>query len=355
MPFNINVTTDIKIYQAAPENSWQRCICTPTTTAAPGAGGVSYMNSWNWTGDTPNWSFYSTGKAAAEVVAHECGHCVGLGHQGNNTSGYDTGHAGPGTTGWAPIIGAGYYQPVTEWAKGGYLNANNTEDELNIITTQNNNVAYSADDTGATLATARYLEVYSGYTASAEGVIETTGDTDAFRFTTAGGAISLTASPVATNDWANLAIMATLADSTDTIIASNNPQNVLTASIATNLPAGTYTFRVTGAGRNNPFTNGFSNYASLGYYSITGTVAVATQTTRFTIAENSPNGLIVGPASATNLGVDALNYFIVSGDTSNTFALDNNGVLTVTNAATLDYEALARNTQLAVQFEMFVN
>ena len=355
MPFNINVTTDIKVYQAAPENSRQRCICTPTTTAAPGAGGVSYMNSWNWTGDTPNWSFYSTGKAAAEVVAHECGHCVGLGHQGNNTSGYDTGHAGPGTTGWAPIMGAGYYQPVTEWAKGGYLNANNTEDELNIITTQINNVAYRADDTGATLATARYLEVYASYAAFAEGVIEKTGDTDAFRFTTAGGAISLTASPVATNDWANLAIMATLADVTDTIIASNNPQSVLTASIATNLPAGTYTFRVTGAGRNDPLTNGFSNCASLGYYSVTGSVAAATLTTRFNLAENSTNGTTVGIVTATNLGVDALNYFIVSGNTSNTFALDDNGVLTVTNAATLDYETLGLNTQLAVRFEMFVN
>ena len=38
------------------------------------------------------------------------------------------------------------------------------------------------------------------------------------------------------------------------------------------LPAGTYTFRVTGAGRNDPAVDGFSNYASLGYYSISGTV-----------------------------------------------------------------------------------
>ena len=358
LPFTINVTTDIRVYLAAPENSRQRCICTPTTTAAPGAGGVSYIGSWNWTGDTPNWSFYSTGKAAAEVIAHECGHCVGLSHETTDINGvhteYFTGQ-GSGATGWCPIMGAGYYQNVTTWAKGEYQYAGNLEDQLNTITTANNNVAYRTDDTGATLATARYLEVYSNNAAFAEGVIERTGDTDAFRFTTAGGTISLTASPVATNDWANLAIMATLADATDTIIASNNPQNVLTASIATNLPAGTYTFRVTGAGRNNPLTNGFSNYASLGYYSITGAVAAATQTTRFTIAENSTNGLILGTISATNLGVDALNYFIVSGDTSNTFALDNNGVLTVNNGATLDYEALARNTQLAVQFEMFVN
>ena len=224
-----------------------------------------------------------------------------------------------------------------------------------MITTANNSVAYRPDDTGPTLVTARYLEVYSNFSAFAEGVIETTGDTDAFRFTTAGGAVSITASPVATNDWADLALSATLADATDTIIASNNPQSVLTASISTNLPAGTYTFRVTGAGRNDPLTNGFSSYASLGYYSVTGSVAAATLPTRFSLVENSTNGTPVGTVIAANLGVDALNYTIISGNTSNTFALDNNGVLIVSNAATLDYETLAKNSQLAVQFELFVN
>jgi autotransporter-associated beta strand protein len=362
MPFTINVTTDIKVYQAAAENSRQRCVVTPTTTAAPGAGGVSYVGSWNSTGDTPNWVFIITGKASAEAISHEVGHSLGLVHDGQDiVSGGTTNHVeyyggqGSGITGWAPIMGVGYYQPVSQWSKGEYQWANNFEDDINKIANNNNGVDFRTDDTGATLATSRYLEIYSNFTAFAEGVIETTGDTDAFRFTTAGGVISLTAYPVATNDWANLAISATLADITDAVIASNNVQTILTASIATNLPAGTYTFRVTGVGRNDPITNGFSNYASLGYYSITGTVANATVPSRFVIGENSTNGFVVGTVSATNLGVDALNYFIVSGNSSNAFALDNNGVLTVSNSSALNYETLALKTQFAVQFEMFVN
>ena len=356
MPFNINVTTDIKVYEAAPATSRQRVVVTPTTTAAPGAGGVAYMNSWNWSGDTPCWSFYSTGKSAAEVISHEAGHTLTLGHDGRTSpdEGY---YGGQGTdpVGWAPIMGVGYYKAVAQWSKGEYANANNTEDDLALIVGNNNSVDYRADDTGATLAdVALPGDVLRTAPPWPRASSRPPGDTDAFQFTTTGGAVSLRADP-APGVWANLAISATLADDTGSIIASNNPQSQLWASISTTVAAGTYTFRVTGVGRNNPLTDGFSNYASLGYYSITGSVANARQPSRFTVAENSTNGTVVGTITATNLGADSLAYVITSGNTSGAFAVASNGVLTVANSAALNYEALAQNTQLTVQYQLFVN
>ncbi len=347
MPFNINVTTDIKVYLSAPADSRQQCCFTDTKVTA---AGVAYIGSWNWGNDTPCWSVYTSGKNGAEVGAHEPGHTLGLGHQGTTSTEYYSGQ-GSGATGWAPIMGVGYYQPVSSWAKGEYLNANNTQDALNIITTGNNRVAYRPDDTGSTLNTSRYLELYPDFSAAAEGVIERTDDTDAFQFTTTGGQVSLTASPV--GDWADLALMATLADVNDAVIASNNPQNILSATITTNLPAGTYTFRVTGAGRNDPLTNGFSSYASLGYYSIAGWVTGARLPTRLSVLEHSPNGTTVGtvPAGSTT---NALAYAITSGNTGSTFAIDDNGVVQVADNTLLDYTRLGTNTMLPVQFELFV-
>ena len=352
MGFNINVTTDIKVYYAAPANSRQQCCFTDTPVTA---AGVAYIGSWNWGNDTPCWSVYTTGKNGAEVGAHEPGHTLGLGHQGSGANGttneYYSGQ-GSGATGWAPIMGVGYYQPVSTWAKGEYLNANNTQDELNVITTSNNRVTYRPDDTGSTLSTSRYLEVYPDSSAAAEGVIERTDDTDAFQFTTSGGQVSLTASPV--GDWADLALMATLADATDAIIASNNPQSVLSATITTNLPAGTYTFRVTGTGRNSPLTNGFSSYASLGYYSVAGWVNGVRQPTRFNVLEHSPNGTLVGTVPA-NSTTNLLAYAIVSGNTGNTFSVDDNGVVQVADNTSLDYAQLGANTMLPVQYELLLN
>ena len=359
MSFNINVTTDLKVWQNAPQGSRQRVVVTPTTTAAPGAGGVAYVGSFDWTGDpdTPCWAFYSSGKAAAEVISHESGHTLGLSHDGQDGTNISHveyyGGQGSGDGGWAPIMGVGYYQPVTEWSKGEYTNANQLQDDIAIISGNNNNVAYRADDTGSTLATSRYLEVYSNASAFAEGVIERTADTDAFQFTTTGGAVLLRADPV--GDWANLAISLTLCDATETVLASNNPQTTLWASISTNLAAGTYTIKVTGAGRNDPLTSGFSSYASLGYYTVTGAVAGARLSNRFTIAENSTNGTLAGVVPANNTNGNPLIYAIVSGNTSNTFVINTSGSLTVLNNAMLNYELLARSNQLAVQFELLVN
>ncbi len=351
MPFNINVTTDRRVYEAAPANSRQRCVFSPSISAMPsGAAGVAYIGSWDWGSDTVCWSIYVSGKSGAEVGSHELGHTLTLGHDGDSSSGYYAGH-GSGAVGWAPIMGAGYYKNVVQWSKGEYTGANNTQDDLALIVNEVN-VDYRPDDTGPALGSARYLELFPGNVARSEGVIETTGDTDAFRFTTTGGAVSLTARPV--GDWANLAISLTLADATDTVIASNNPQTQLYAAISSAVPAGTYTIRVTGAGRNNPLTDGFTSYASLGYYSVTGTVAGAVLPTRLSVAERSPVGTIVGTVPATSSG-DPLAYAIISGNTGNTFNLDNAGVLRVANNMLLDYNRLATNTMFAVQFELFVN
>src|SRR5579862_276776 len=198
MPFEINVTTDLGVYQSAPDNSRQRVIITPTTTVAGEAGGVAMIGSFNWTGDFPCWVFTLSGKGCAEACSHEVGHTLGLTHEGQQYGGqlyeYFAGD-GTGDTSWAPIMGLPYYANVTQWSKGEYLNADNLQDQLGIITTQNNNVGYRPDDTGDTLATSRYLEIYGDYSAWAEGVIERTDDTDAFQFTTSGGEVWLRADP----------------------------------------------------------------------------------------------------------------------------------------------------------------
>ena len=109
-------------------------------------------------------------KATAEAASHEAGHTVGLLHDGTSAVGYYEGH-GSGATGWAPIMGVGYYRELVQWSKGEYPDANNTEDDLNIITTSNG-FGYRSDDHGSTLATASPLGMTGGTTVSDKGIIE---------------------------------------------------------------------------------------------------------------------------------------------------------------------------------------
>jgi autotransporter-associated beta strand protein len=358
LPFNINVTTDLRVFQAALANSRQRVIITPTSTADPGSGGAAYVGSFDWTGDTPCWVFeISSPRYCAQACSHEAGHTLGLTHDGQEINGvhyeYYYGHnAGNTNTSWAPIMGVAYYDNVTQWSKGEYIYANNPQDQLAIIASQNN-VQYRPDDTGDTLATSRYLEAYDDFTVSAEGEIERTDDTDAFQFTTGGGLVSLRADPA--NLGPDLAIQAALYNAAGTLLASNHPQDTLWASISTNLPAGTYLLTVTGAGRKDPLTNGFSAYGSLGFYSVTGSVANIRLPTRFVIGENSIDGTEVGIVPPIAPISDAFTYVINSGNSNDTFAIDNFGNLTVADNTALDYEALAQATSFTPQFELFVD
>ena len=283
IPFNVNVTTqapaDINdlIKSGTGDTRWGVRVAIGGSSYdwfGAGAGGVAYVGSFNWNSDTPTFVFdeqlgNGNEKYTAEAISHEVGHTLGLSHDGRTSpaEGYYQGH-GSGETGWAPILGVGYYQNLSQWSKGQYASANNTQDDLQIITTQNG-FGYRNDDTGNTIATAKALTV-SGTSVSGSGIIERNTDVDFYSFTTGAGAISLTVNPF--NRGPNLDVLAELYNSAGTLIASSNPTELLSANITANVAAGTYYLKIDGVGKGSALSTGYTDYGSLGQYSISGNI-----------------------------------------------------------------------------------
>ncbi len=270
-PFNINVTTDRAVYNAAPMNRRQMCIFTITTTAAPSAGGVAYLNSFSRnSNDSPCWVYNSGEKGAGETGSHELGHTFNLQHDGTtNGSAYYGGHGS-----WAPIMGNSMSRSITHWSSGEYANANMTQDDVAIIANSTNGFGYKTDDVGNTAANAKALSVASNGSVSAaqnSGIIHIRTDVDVYSFTTGGGNVSLNVSPAATHP--NLDVLLRLTNASGTTITTANPTG-LSASISTSLASGTYYLYVEGTGVGSPLNTGYSDYGSLGQYSISGTVPV---------------------------------------------------------------------------------
>ncbi|TAE77930.1 MAG: hypothetical protein EAZ65_04090 [Verrucomicrobia bacterium] len=354
LPFNINVTTDAKVYENATRGRRIRCIVTPTNWYS--AGGVAYVGSYNWGGDPVCWASNYTGDSAVTVISHEVGHTLGLYHHGYDTSEYYSGH-GSGATAWAPIMGTGYGKTLKHWSDGSYyLATRKSQKDLTTITNQNG-VDFRPDDCGDALAGARYLWIGPGNTVTnQQGIIGAPGEIDAFRFKTTGGAVNLTASTATTG--INLDIKADIVDAaTSTVVFTNDSTASANATISTNLAAGEYLLRITGATVGTPATSrgGYSNYGCLGSYKIDGTVAGGETHQAFAIAENSANGTVIGTIAPRTVGGSPLSYTIASGNTGNILALNpSTGSLTVANSASLDFETLSSQYDDPAVFELFV-
>ncbi len=349
-PFNLNVTTVRAVYDAAPAGHRIQVVITPTSSAAPGSGGVAYVGSFNWTSDTVCWSFLTSGKNAVEAISHEVGHTLGLSHDGSQATEYYTGHHG-----WASIMGVGYYQSLTQWSKGEYSNANRTEDDLGIIVSNNNSVDYRPDDHGATFVSATTLEITQPGEVSNEGMIETTEDEDSFRFSTSGGVVALSIGNVPYSP--NLDLKAEILNSGGGVIATHDPADSLDAMFSgLSLAAGDYFLRVSGVGKGD-LTTGYSDYASLGGYTITGNVAGGVHADHFAVAENPAIGTVLGASvPRSSHGGGALLFAITSGNTGGTFAINPaTGSLSVANAALLDFETLSSRWDDPAVFELFVS
>jgi hypothetical protein len=277
-PFDIDVTTELssesQITRSSTSDEYYgtRVLISPISQYFGQYGGIAYVGSFDDVGDTykpalvfpenlgPNGEKY-----IAEAASHEAGHNLGLNHDGTSTAGYYTGQ-GSGVTGWAPIMGAGYYDNVTQWSKGEYADANNKQDDLAVMQTYG--LPLRADDFGNTAATASFFP--TGTQLAVSGVIERNTDVDVFGFTTGAGAVSIS---ISGNDLGpNLDIYAELRDANGALIAANNPLDQLNALFNLTLPAGTYYLHVRGAGLGDPLTTGYTSYGSLGQYFIVGTV-----------------------------------------------------------------------------------
>ena len=283
-PFNVDVTTEDPGINAlrntgGSDTQWGiRAVIGGSVTdwfdPFGGAVGVANLGSFTWDTDTPAFIFSednSNGaeKPTAETISHEVGHTLGLNHDGRGAPYYEEyyeGH-GSGATGWAPIMGFSDFQPVTQWSRGEYPNADNKEDDLTIITTENG-FGFRNDDHGNSSSTASGLTV-SGSAVSGSGIIERTTDVDVFRVVTGGGVVTLNVDVF--HRGPNLDAAATLFNASGVQVATSSPADALDASISTSLAAGTYFLHVSGVGAGTTAT-GYSDYASLGQYTITGTI-----------------------------------------------------------------------------------
>ena len=252
-----------------------------------GCGGVAYVGVFDLAGSShetyqPAWVFAGVGTGAkniTEALTHEVGHNLGLNHDGTSTLGYYQGSAG-----WAPIMGVGYYEGLTQWSKGQYPGANNKEDDYLVIASHG--AILRSDEDSNNTSTARSLS------SSLAGIISSPTDKDWFVLTP-GSSGNVTISADVGSISPNLDIKLDLYSASDLVnpIATSNPAMIdsstdviggLSASITFPVTAGNIYYAVVdGVGFGDLATTGYSDYGSVGNYtiSISGSTSVLTVTT----------------------------------------------------------------------------
>jgi PKD repeat protein len=298
--FDVNVTTEpppadkLSRSSSSDDTFGTTVLITRRTFYNCSCGGVAYLTVFDDVGDyyKPALVFFDAlgsgnEKYVADAISHEAGHNVGLGHDGTSSTGYYTGH-GSGATGWAPIMGVGYYQQLVQWSKGEYAGANNKQDDYVVM--QATGLPIRSDDHGNTTAAATPLasSTVNGVTALAgSGLIERPSDVDAFSFVAGAGAVTINVSPAPRGP--KLDIVATLRDGAGNVLATSNPIDSLPATLTATLSVpGTYFVTVDGIGKGDPLGTGYTDYGSVGQYTISGTAQASTQQPPLAVISATP-------------------------------------------------------------------
>lgn len=280
--------------------------------------------------------FFSSGWGWGRTCAHEAGHQLGMSHDGGAGDGEYFG--GLATYKWGPIMGNywpgdswGEKNGVFQWSKGEYSGASQTQDDLDYL---DGYLGYRPDD----ITTSRALKYVEGdpetiNSDSTRAFIGRTGDEDIFTFQIGadGGSINVTIDQIEYCSY--LDVYAELRDASGNVIDSDNPQALRYANLSANLDAGLYSIMVTGGAEGTP-SNGFSNYGSLGYFEIEGTItnAISDQLNTSISASGSTNLCAGGMVSLEANDDDeyAYQWFkndnALNGETGYSLQVDESGV-----------------------------
>jgi hypothetical protein len=280
---------------------------------------ANYRPAWIYINNLANDESY-----IAEAASHEIGHNMGLSHDGTIAGSEYYGGHGSGDTSWGPLMGTGYNRNVSQWCKGEYYQANNTQDDLATIAAK---IIYRADDHGNTSASATALTITGGTNVVAttpendpggtfsanKGVLERSTDVDVFSFATGSGTINLTVNP-----WimpsgftrgGNLDVSVELYNTNGIRLLTNNSSGQTFARVQTNLADGVYYLHVRNSGAGNPTSStpsGYTAYGSIGQYFITGSVVASSSVI--------PPGAILQITDIAQAGVGSKQFTVTYSD-----------------------------------------
>jgi hypothetical protein len=261
-----------------------RALITSSTAAAnticrAACGGVAYVGVFDEVGVSaqPAWIFApnlsNSTKAIAEAASHEVGHNLGLHHDGITEGSTKNEYYAPNGL-WAPIMGAGYNAPVTQWSRGEYVGSTNQEDDLAVMASFGAPpVVDDVPDTVALAATSSASSLAGTHT------IGTAADVDVFRLPACSQVLSVVASPAPVSP--NLDLRVDLLDAYGNAVTSVDPAASRASSdVATGLDAIASSStpvayaRVDGVG-----TTSYTDYASIGRYTLAATCGATPVTT----------------------------------------------------------------------------
>ncbi|MGD2055786.1 MAG: hypothetical protein PVJ15_03195 [Gammaproteobacteria bacterium] len=285
-PFDVDVTTEDP-GKIGPNTGWILVTHSEAGSRHPlpaaSAGGAAYFNTFGYRHASyfsPIFVYYNnlnSPAAVAHAASHEMGHNLSLSHDGSTGA---TGSHGAAYRNWAPVMGLAQNAPVTQWSRGKYRGANNTQDDLGILTgalgLRRDDHEDSRFGTGTQLVIDGRGNIQAGNPVAVlkekhpvnRGVIEERDDVDVFVFAADAGTVDITVAP-GVRQGSSLDIDAVLYNAAGKKLAENNPRGDAAARLRVKVPGGRYILEVKGVGDTSVPD---SDYGSIGQFLISGSV-----------------------------------------------------------------------------------